>query len=126
MRGARSMRRRLPATAVALVMVAGAIALIPGSPANATDASRPGVDRNGDGRSDLGVLRETSETAFTWFWHNSTSFNQDVFGNPDANDIPQAGDFDGDGRNDPAVYRPGSPASRWIVLLSGSGTLVDV
>jgi hypothetical protein len=120
------MRRRLSATALALVIVAGAVALIPGSPANATDAGRPAFDRNGDGRSDFAVLRETSETAITWYWHNGTSFNEDVFGNPGA-DLPVVGDFDGDGINDPAVARFGAEETtspiRWIVLLSGGGVL---
>lgn len=123
---ARSRRRRVPATTIALVLAASAIALMPGAPANATDDSRPGFDRNGDGASDFAVLRQTSDTAYTWYWNNVTSFNADVFGNPEEGDIPLAGDFDGDGINDAAVYRPGTPASRWIVLLSGSGILADV
>jgi hypothetical protein len=120
------MRRRVSATAVALAMVAGAVALIPASPANATDNSRPRFDRNGDGRADFAVVRPgdaagtPNSHAMTWYWASFSGFNRDVFGNPAEGDIPVAGDFDGDGINDPAVYRPGTPASSWIVLFSTS------
>lgn len=126
MRDARSMGRKMSATAVALAIAASA-AVLPGSPASATDTSSPRLDRNGDASSDFAVIRPTSATAFTWFWNNTTSFNNDEFGNPDENDSPLAGDFDRDGVNDPAVYRPGSP-SRWIVLLSSTAftTTLDV
>jgi len=121
MRGA---RRRISATAVALVMVAGAIALIPGSPANATDRSIPRMDRNADGRGDFGLLRMTSATSYTTFWRNFSNFATDPpFGDPSLGDIPIAGDFDGDGINDPAVVRPGA-AYQWVILLSTTGFTV--
>ena len=123
---ARSRCRRVCATAVALAIAASAVALIPGSPASATDNTSPRFDRDADSTGDFALIRPTSETAYTWFWMTSTSFAEDIFGNPNENDFPLVGDFDGDGIDDPAVYRSGSP-SHWLVLLSTApGATLDV
>lgn len=126
MHRAQPMRRRRSAATFAAAIVAGAVALMPGSPASATDNGRPAFDRNGDGRSDFALLRATSETAFTWFWISSSGFAENVFGDPTLNDVPVVGDFDGDGINDASVVRRGSP-DHWFVQLSSSpGLVADV
>jgi hypothetical protein len=38
--------------------------------------------------------------------------------------MPVIGDYDGDGRDDLAVWRPAE--TRWLILSSSDGTLIDV
>jgi len=90
-------------------------------------------DFSGDRRSEVSVFRNG-----TWFTRlsegNFTTSSQLQWGAP--GDIPVAGDYDGDGRSDPAIWRPSS--GMWFIRESstsfatykaipwGSGALGDV
>ena len=109
------MRTKILAGLVGAVIMA----LLPGAVATATDSTRPAIDRNGNGRADFALLRSVGGSPITWFWSLLPGFQTDVFGQGDQGDFPVAGDFDGDGRNDPAVVRPGTPATWFFQLTSG-------
>lgn len=69
------------------------------------------ADYTGDGRSDLVAVRQnTAGTAATWFILNTatntaTATNFGISGFDASADLPIRGDYDGDGRQDIAVYR---------------------
>ena len=73
----------------------------------ATDKLTP-VDFDGDGKTDVAVWRENSANpGFSYFYiFNSAdnTFRGEQFGKP-GDDPSIVGDFDGDGKADPAVYR---------------------
>jgi len=101
--------------------LAGLIALATSTAAFGVDPSQPTLNREGDLRADRGIsfVDEAGDFNFEW---DITGGGQvsDVWGNLDEGDIPIIGDFDGDGRNDPAVYRPGMP-SRWFINGTATG-----
>ena len=74
------------------------------------------LDFDGDGITDLGVLRRTN---MAWFvWQTSAGGMTPVqFGL--IGDIPVPADYDGDGRSDVAVFRPSTAA--WYIFGSTSG-----
>lgn len=99
-----------------------AVVTLGAGPAWAVDPSQPTLDRDGDRRADLGVLRYDPATDdMSWIW---SSGQRDVWGvwieDSADSDAPVYGDFDGDGRNDATVYRPGTP-SIWFVKGTTSG-----
>lgn len=87
------------------------------------------VDYDGDGRTDMSVLRFPTVSPpgvaqITYHNRNSTSgYTVTPFG--DANtDFPAPGDYDGDGKGDIAVYRGGATAgaqSKFYILRSSDG-----
>jgi hypothetical protein len=106
--------------AVVGMAVVAAACVVAGSAAGAWDSSIPYIDGNGDGRDAAAVVRvDAASGAMTWFF--SDRGGSLTFGNVHAGDIRVAGDYDGDGVTDPAVYRPGTPASTWYVALSSGG-----
>jgi hypothetical protein len=83
------------------------------------DVSLPG-DWDGDGKADLAVYRAASTAGGQSFFYYRPSSQPTVDYNTiplgTAGDKPLLGDFDGDGRLDPAVFRPSTSA--WIILQS--------
>ena len=83
------------------------------------------VDMNGDGKSDFVVLRNTGGGAsgqVTWFTSYQDGFptNPTDWGIASDQFVPQ--DFDGDGKKDFAVWRPGTVGT-WFIVRSGTMTL---
>jgi hypothetical protein len=78
-----------------------------------TDYVVPG-DYDGDSKTDFAVWRGFGTgTPGTWYWLNSSNgaFNALNFGTGGAagvGDLPVMGDYDGDGKTDQAVWRPGT------------------
>lgn len=76
-------------------------------------------DFNGDGMSDIAVLRNSSSTIFaSWYIDFAPcDGNYDARGNFGLNgDIPLSGDFNADGVDDMCIYRPSD--GTWYVALS--------
>ena len=92
------------------------------------------VDFDGDGRQDFSVLRfpnvaPPGVAQITYWNSNSTQGTQVVpFGNANT-DFPVPGDYDGDGKDDPALYRSfttaGSQSEFWI-LRSSDGVALKI
>ena len=84
-------------------------------------------DWDGDGKADLAVYRTASSAGGqSFFYYRPSSqptvdFNTIPLGT--AGDKPLLGDFDGDGRLDPAVFRPSTSA--WIILKSSLNQLTQ-
>ena len=86
-----------------------------------TDAA---VDFNGDSRSDYVVVRNTGGGAtgqVTWFINNSSGGATQAFAWGLATDFFIAEDFDGDGRDDIATWRPGPPTVALFYILNSNG-----
>jgi hypothetical protein len=82
-------------------------------------------DYNGDGKTDYAVVRNTGGATggeMTWFIHNGASYTVKQWGL--FTDIPVAGDFDGDGKDDFTVYRPEQSNSFFYTLRSSNGTIL--
>lgn len=100
----------------------------PGGEIRGQLALRRVVDFDGDGRTDLSVLKfpavPKGEPAPITYWNqNSTNGLQVVgpFGDANTGDFPAPGDYDGDGIDDIAIYRAGgggSPSAFWILFSS--------
>jgi subtilisin-like proprotein convertase family protein len=84
------------------------------------DPGRAVLDFDGDGKSDLAVIRNTGGT-FNWFLSQSTAGFVGL-GWGSTNDVPVPGDYDGDGKWDVAIWRPGTPGAFYI-LRSATSTL---
>jgi hypothetical protein len=90
------------------------------------------VDNDGDGRTDMSVLRFPNVTppgvAQISYWNLNTTDGVSTFPLGDANtDFPVPGDFDGDGKGDYTVYRAGATAgaqSRFYTLRSSDTTVL--
>ena len=88
------------------------------------------VDYDGDGRTDFSVLRfpnvaPPGVAQSTFYNQNSTSgFQAANWGNANT-DLPAPGDYDGDGRDDLALYRAGAAVgnnSAFLILRSSDNT----
>ena len=96
-------------------------------------AKRP-VDFDGDGRTDFSVLRfpnvaPPTPAPITYFNLNSTSgFQAQQWGNANT-DYPTPGDYDGDGRDDPALFRSTGLAgdqAYFLILRTSDSTFQQV
>jgi hypothetical protein len=83
------------------------------------------ADFDGDGRADLAYIVPPAggQTAAYAILKSSTNYNfaQAQFfpaGFPSAGDVPVVGDFDGDGKADPGIWR--APIGAWIIPLSST------
>lgn len=89
------------------------------------------VDFDGDGRQDVSVLRfpniASPGIAPIRYWTRNSTAGPSVsteFGNANT-DFPTPGDFDGDGKDDLALFRtptPGAPQTEFWILRSSDGT----
>mgnify|MGYP001197218090 CR=1 FL=1 len=87
------------------------------------------VDFDGDGRQDYSVLKfPASAPQPISYWNLNSTTGVQVSGpwGDAATDFPTPGDFDGDGRDDLAIYRAGATAgaqSSFWIFQSGSNTV---
>ena len=95
----------------------------------AQDFAVPGGDYDGDGRADFMVWRGFgSGTNGRWYLRTATGNTSQVpFGIPGTSTTRdtalRGGDYDGDGRDDIAVYRPSN--TTFYVLKSGGGVTIQ-
>ena len=76
------------------------------------------VDFDGDGKSDFSTARYTTPPIVWRIFQSSTGvLRETVFGSSAFNDFFAAGDYDGDGTSDIAVFRAGT----WYIIESSTG-----
>ncbi len=83
------------------------------------------LDMNGDGKTDWSVIRNAGGPSGQLTWY--TQYNGLAGGQTDPwglqTDTIAPGDYDGDGKTDISVWRPGpAGAAVWYTLLSSNGT----
>jgi Ca2+-binding RTX toxin-like protein len=85
-------------------------------------------DWNGDGKDDLGVTYEDRTTGYlTWLLDTNGDAFQDItrrFGLTDKGDVPLAGDWNGDRKDDVAVARPETLYGEWGWYFDTNGDTV--
>ncbi len=80
---------------------------------NAVTTTKPYVDFDGDGKTDVSIFRPS--VGQWWYLRSSDSGNRAFqFGNSTDKIVP--GDYTGDGKTDIAVFRPST--NEWIILRS--------
>ncbi len=88
-------------------------------------------DFDGDGRADVAVWRGRSEFGNgTWYWHRSSDgqYEQVRWGVVFSPDYPVPGDYDGDGKTDPAIWRQnafGTQQAYFFVMQSRDGIRIE-
>ena len=76
-------------------------------------------DYTNSGKASFALFRRTNPTVGTWFVKGLPALNNFNFG-AGSLDVPMTADFNGDGLNDPTLYRPST--GQWFAALSGSAT----
>lgn len=76
------------------------------------------VDFDGDGRSDFSTARYNSEVLWRIFKSSTDTLQETRWGSSSAGDFFAAGDYDGDGAFDIAVFRAGT----WFILDQANNT----
>jgi subtilisin-like proprotein convertase family protein len=83
--------------------------------------TRRPFDFDGDGKTDIGIVRPNNGSTEWWISRSSDSnVFATVFGL--ATDIPAPGDFTGDGKTDIAIFRPSN--GNWFILRSEDFTFL--
>lgn len=77
------------------------------------------VDWDGDGRSDLSTARYNTEVIWRILPSATGTLQETRWGSSSLGDFFAAGDYDGDGKFDIAVYRAGT----WYIIESSSGNV---
>jgi len=92
-----------------------------------TDAIVP-CDFDGDAKSDLCVARVDGSNNFNTYVltraGGGTGASPIVFGRADLNDAAAFGDYDGDGKTDVGIWRPGASSMFWVRLTSSGNAIV--
>jgi hypothetical protein len=82
-------------------------------------------DWDGDGKADPAVFRDSAPGQQSYFYYrgslNNPAGNTTYVPWGTGGDKPMNGDFDGDGKADPAVFRPSTQT--WFIYQSSTGTL---
>lgn len=86
------------------------------------------LDFDGDSRTDYAITRPNASTQATEWWILNSSGGVTAFPHGASSEFSTgrivACDFDGDGRDDPAIWRTGvSPAAGFVILESGANTV---
>lgn len=89
-----------------LAVCAAALSVLAAPGALARERSVPRVDRDGDRRADIVVLRPNEETSSSDIYWNRSSAGFEVTNGPGFGAWPLIGDWDGDGRTDKASWVP--------------------
>jgi CHRD domain len=77
------------------------------------------VDFDGDGRSDFSTARYNSEVLWRVFKSSTNTLEETRWGSSTLGDFFAAGDYDGDGAFDIAVFRAGT----WYIIESSTGNM---
>lgn len=77
------------------------------------------VDFDGDGRSDFSTARYNAEVLWRVFKSSTNTLEETRWGSSALNDFFAAGDYDGDGRFDIAVFRAGV----WYIIESSTNSV---
>jgi hypothetical protein len=92
-------------------------------------ASHAPVDFNGDGKTDFVVVRNTGGGAngqLTWFYAQNGGSGSSITNFGLNSDWALTADFDGDGKSDIAIWRPGTGGTAAFYILQSSNSTLRV